>query len=427
MHHGNDLETNENRNISLTKRKRSVRVANKTPNGKDHFILKKPRIVTKNAIQSPTHCSEIGLKWTRSCATNTVETTLTNVSQPGTTAATKEINRKIEEMNHDVDKNNANTLLSTDSRGIEPTGISLQNNLKSVININFSNTLLSNPDVSCERNRIAMAINESMVCHDPSSTENERETSSVSLHTKGNSVDISSTLLNDNCRKRSIPPEAVTYRCDICDYTTNRKYSMQRHSDVHYDKRRFVCETCGKSFQSLLTLKDHHIFIHSDQRNFHCDLCSLTFKNKSSLVRHTRKHSDVRPWACHCSAKFKRACHLQRHLRIVHNEFWKSRKLEKIIVCDSNIKPSQTYSDESCRTKAIIEQNPARSHLEISADVINLAGNVNGSSQFLITDPVPNEFNGVCDITADVVVNNNSMTSFCDISLTDTVNRSFEN
>lgn len=123
----------------------------------------------------------------------------------------------------------------------------------------------------------------------------------------------------------------IIWSCPHCEYKTKRNHALKRHMELHLESRNFMCEVCGSSFHTLATLKDHHSFVHSDERNFKCSQCNKSFKNKSSLARHSRTHSDDRPYQCHCGASYKRLSHLKRHIFSAHNEILKSRAVKKFM------------------------------------------------------------------------------------------------
>jgi hypothetical protein len=38
------------------------------------------------------------------------------------------------------------------------------------------------------------------------------------------------------------------YRCQICEYKTDRRYDLQRHETVHVNNRPYECPVCGERF-----------------------------------------------------------------------------------------------------------------------------------------------------------------------------------
>lgn len=143
----------------------------------------------------------------------------------------------------------------------------------------------------------------------------------------------------------------ITWQCPHCDYTTKRNHTLKRHMELHLESRNFMCEICGSSFQALATLKDHYNFVHSDERNYKCSECNKSFKNKSSLARHSRTHSDDRPYKCHCGTTYKRLSHLKRHSSSAHKETMKSRAVKKLKLSedtDVNIDDAVNGQEVSC-------------------------------------------------------------------------------
>ena len=58
------------------------------------------------------------------------------------------------------------------------------------------------------------------------------------------------------------------------------------YQPVYFIFRKFVCELCGKSFNSDHNLKEHTVYVHRDERKFKCTKCEKSFKLKNALIRH---------------------------------------------------------------------------------------------------------------------------------------------
>lgn len=182
----------------------------------------------------------------------------------------------------------------------------------------------------------------------------------------------------------------ITWQCPHCDYTTKRNHTLKRHMELHLESRNYMCEICGSSFQALATLKDHYNFVHSDERNYKCPECDKCFKNKSSLARHSRTHSDDRPYKCHCGTTYKRLSHLKRHSSSAHKEIMKSRavkKLKRSEDMDTNIDDSRTGQDQS-HSKEFSEECEEFEFVSINnsslSPVIQTDASVKGTSDILL-------------------------------------------
>ncbi len=74
-----------------------------------------------------------------------------------------------------------------------------------------------------------------------------------------------------------------TYKCIHCSYKTSKKEHYARHiSNVHTDRRPFLCDLCGKAFKRTDTLRQHKI-VHQDKTHrtypYHCHFCSKQFRS----------------------------------------------------------------------------------------------------------------------------------------------------
>jgi KRAB domain-containing zinc finger protein len=126
------------------------------------------------------------------------------------------------------------------------------------------------------------------------------------------------------------------FECDQCKRTFINKDSLQKHLISHSSTRLFDCQDCGMSFKRSSHLKDHlrthseakpyvckecsksfkwqvccvlfifyrvdfnvslqcvlkvHENIHNKECYFCCETCGKQLKNKSSLSRHSKRHT----------------------------------------------------------------------------------------------------------------------------------------
>ncbi|XP_075724032.1 uncharacterized protein LOC142766081, partial [Rhipicephalus microplus] len=112
------------------------------------------------------------------------------------------------------------------------------------------------------------------------------------------------------------PHRARRYKCNYCNYETDRCLDLTRHIRVHTDERPFQCHLCPQSFKQKPALK-HHLRVHTGERPFKCRHCSQSFKQRNALTAHLRIHTGDRPYkCCYCSKSFSQLGTLNNHLPI---------------------------------------------------------------------------------------------------------------
>ncbi|XP_023949941.1 zinc finger protein 879 isoform X2 [Bicyclus anynana] len=116
--------------------------------------------------------------------------------------------------------------------------------------------------------------------------------------------------------------------CEQCGMQLEDSRAYHGHFRRHHpDKNRtkypsmkspFMCESCGRMFQSYALLKDHR-WVHTGERPFACDSCGKSFRMKQRLVAHRRVHSQVRAtYVCGlCGKSFSTHSNRQRHM-VIH-------------------------------------------------------------------------------------------------------------
>ena len=124
------------------------------------------------------------------------------------------------------------------------------------------------------------------------------------------------SLLEDHTKRK----HNSDHQCDKCEMTFNTVKRLERHIKHVHDKiKEFICDTCGKAFQSRgnLTL---HIRIHTDEKQHECHLCGKKFLRPHHLLGHVEKtHNGLRQFPCpHCDKKYKNSSSLNQHVEIIH-------------------------------------------------------------------------------------------------------------
>ncbi|XP_050401246.2 zinc finger protein 568 [Patella vulgata] len=148
-------------------------------------------------------------------------------------------------------------------------------------------------------------------------------------------------------------------RCNKCNQTFSSKNGFRKHTQKATCLSTFVCQKCNKTFKQQNLLKAHlqsHVSqnpengfrctkclrLFATQRGFNahekqcstkqnvkrkenlnkssnyiCEICGKNFTQSSSLHKHTRKHSTIRPYKCQpCGKCFYDQFGLQVHTRI---------------------------------------------------------------------------------------------------------------
>lgn len=82
------------------------------------------------------------------------------------------------------------------------------------------------------------------------------------------------------------------YKCQFCDKTFSKAFSLQQHILVHTIQKNFECHVCKKTFLRRGQLKVH-FRVHTGERPYKCQFCDYSATQSYDLVRHTRaKHTN---------------------------------------------------------------------------------------------------------------------------------------
>lgn len=97
-------------------------------------------------------------------------------------------------------------------------------------------------------------------------------------------------IANRYNRYRQMVVNKKTYLCNICGYTTHRRYNLKRHRKIHSGEKPYNCNVCNKRFREKHHLKAHSR-IHSGEKPFKCKSCNRPFSDRSNQKRHEKTHS----------------------------------------------------------------------------------------------------------------------------------------
>ena len=135
----------------------------------------------------------------------------------------------------------------------------------------------------------------------------------------------------------------VVHYCNECNYATQYKYDLVKHSRTHSGEKPFHCKLCDQKFCNLTNLNHHslthkvgrfeckecdykaalkqdlvrHLLTHSGVKPHKCDSCEFSTARKCSLIVHQRLHSGEKPYSCtRCSYKAACSSHLTQHISV---------------------------------------------------------------------------------------------------------------
>ena len=137
-------------------------------------------------------------------------------------------------------------------------------------------------------------------------------------------------------RKHSIPlPSHYTqFKCDKCDYMTLASGNLKNHQKMVHEEKTEMCFICGKDFKSLY---NHIKAMHpsdSMQHQFACDKCPKTFPYASGLKQHVDMvHLKLKSFVCEqCGKGFNSRIQFNEHQALPNCNFMSSTDV--IFNCD---------------------------------------------------------------------------------------------
>ncbi|XP_063432507.1 uncharacterized protein LOC134714823 isoform X2 [Mytilus trossulus] len=120
------------------------------------------------------------------------------------------------------------------------------------------------------------------------------------------------------------------HKCPYCDKSFNRKDHLKNHMITHDpNKKRWVCEECGKEYSYNFSYRTHKAFHDADAgRSTECGICHKQHETREELLYHLKVHSGARSvknctekiHACpECGKKFYTRKDVRRHM-ITHTK-----------------------------------------------------------------------------------------------------------
>ncbi|KAF5298004.1 hypothetical protein FQR65_LT09815 [Abscondita terminalis] len=93
------------------------------------------------------------------------------------------------------------------------------------------------------------------------------------------------------------------YKCNLCNYRTNRSNNLKGHSYKHFGNYPFNCNECDyKTYAKSLFIR--HSRIHTDEKPYECKLCDYRCNDLCNLRAHMYKHSNDPTFRCDYKTRY---------------------------------------------------------------------------------------------------------------------------
>ena len=115
----------------------------------------------------------------------------------------------------------------------------------------------------------------------------------------------------------------VTYKCDLCSYSTNRSTNYNTHYKMVHLKTKTLCQLCGKEYSNI---NQHLRVIHKVLRSGvtqrrRCDTCHQEFYDLEQHMRRAHGQVTERVARCEeCGETFSKHANMLRHKRRIHEQ-----------------------------------------------------------------------------------------------------------
>ena len=184
----------------------------------------------------------------------------------------------------------------------------------------------------------------------------------------------------------AIEKDIKSFKCDYCDFVTYERPKLKRHiNGKHKNGNSFACHICSKSFVVNRGLEFHlakahkigdfkfkceecgkpfmdkphlqrHSEIHSKKRKFMCDICSRICETEGFLNLHMKIHEAKELKCDHCEEKFRLLSKLTEHLKEVHQVFevLPENKSKKCDSCDKEFQNCDKFDNHLKECKTIL-------------------------------------------------------------------------
>lgn len=157
------------------------------------------------------------------------------------------------------------------------------------------------------------------------------------------------------------------HQCQNCSYSSTRKENLNRHiKNIHGSKsRKFSCLLCSTFYEDKAELDKHIVWSHSSSKRYKCIICSFATTHKSDLNQHIKVNHEVEnTFTCDkCKSIFRRKDSLNKHIREYHtnNGFirnkWSRNKSGNVVSLNSSVSDIPGQSVAINKVKVWLENN----------------------------------------------------------------------
>lgn len=109
------------------------------------------------------------------------------------------------------------------------------------------------------------------------------------------------------------------FKCDVCDYSTEKQALLKAHSRIHSDIGKYKCEICEKRYRQKAGL-NYHLRSHGHLFAFQCTRCRMGFEQEDEWQTHENR-CKIKSYECYlCGHQFnhQRKANCLAHMRRMH-------------------------------------------------------------------------------------------------------------